>query len=209
MRRLRIIGVVLVLLYCDSFVTAQRGRGYLETKGRVLDLVFPTDGDREPYYRKLVLRFEDSDSQITVLIHYGGGAEVIRYSLKGLDDSKFSRLIMDMVDETSPITEQELAAKLKIDTIRSRVDEKAVKGALKELQALRISPVLATRRCVDGCSRYEFWDDTGQESVHYILCGRLNKYPADKLVQWMVNFRERLPSMIDSSAASNTQAAVP
>jgi len=183
---------------------AQAGDRQLDTKSRVLDLAFPLDAPSESYsyYQKLVLRYGDSDTQFVVVdyvvypVNPGGRVQVFRYSLEGMGEGELSQLITKMVGENPQVTDQEIAAKLKVVVTRSPMEYKVFDRALKELKAIRISPVLSNRIGVDEISEYEYWWDDWQESVHYTLIGPFKHDPQDQLVQWMIRFRANLPNMM-------------
>lgn len=188
---------------------AQPGDRYLDIKARVLDLVYPLDVAPRPYLMKLVLRFGDSDTQLVVLIypvypvHPGGRAEIIRYSLAGMGDGELSQLISKMVAQNPDVTDREIAAKLKVNVTRSPIEYNALNRALKDLKAVRISPILASRVAVDEYSEYEYWYDGGQESVHYTITGPFKGDPQDQLVQWMIKFRASFPDLMKPPSAPN------
>jgi hypothetical protein len=68
-------------------------------KAQVLDLAFPLNVSAKPFLSKMVLRFGDSDTQITVVTYPGGKSELIRYSLAGMTSGGLSQLISKMVAE--------------------------------------------------------------------------------------------------------------
>jgi hypothetical protein len=189
-------------------VAAQPGNRHLDMKARVLDLVFPLDFASEPYFEKLILRFGDSDTQLVVLVYFnyparpGGNSEIIRYSIAGMDDGELSQLISKMVVEKPDVKPEEIAAKLKVTVTRSSIDSKALDRALRDLRAVRISPILGTGICVDQCPEFDFWYDDGQDSVHYTISGDGGESPQEKLVQWMIRFREDLPGLLKPPSAS-------
>jgi hypothetical protein len=154
----------------------------------------------------MTLRYGDSDSQLVVLtypvypVHAGGQAELISYTITGMGGDNLSQFISEMAAQNPSVTDQEIAAKLKVDVKRSAIGYEVLSRFLDELRAIRISPVLASRVAVDEYSEYEFWYNNGQESVHYKVVGPFKDDPQDKLVQWMIKFRTGLPELM--SAAS-------
>ena len=188
---------------------AQPGDRRLDTKARVLDLLFPLDVTPDPYLMKLTLRFGDSDTQFVVVIypvypvHPGGRSEIIRYSLAGMGDGELSQLISKMLAQNPDVTDREIAAKLKVNVSRSPIKYDALDRALKDLKAVQISPILKSRVAVDEYSEYEYWYDTWQESVHYTITGPFKDAPQDQLVQWMIRFRARLADLMETHSAAD------
>jgi hypothetical protein len=86
-----------------------------------------------------------------------------------------------------------------VDVSRTALEQGALDHALEELKAIQISPVLASRVAVDEFSEYEFWYDTWQESVHYIVTSPFQGSAQDRLGKWMVEFRANLPRLLKAS----------
>ena len=200
---------VTALLCCIAFAAsdmAQPGDRSMNTEARVLDILFPLDVTPKPYFSKMILRYGDSDTQLVVIVYPpypilpGGRAEVIHYSLEGMGDGQLSQLISRMETENPGVKDQEIAAKVKVKVTRSPINYEALDRALRELKAVRISPILANRVAVDECSEYEFWYDTWQESVHYAITCASGNIPQDKLAQWMTRFRANLPALLKAPA---------
>lgn len=187
------------MLSCVLFAAtanAQPGDRRLDMKARVLDILFPLDVGPTPYFSRMVLRFSDSDTQLVVVTYPGGKSELIRYSLEGVSSRELAHLISKMVAENPDVKAQEIAAKLKVSVSRSPIESGALKPALDELKAIRISPVLVSRVAVDEFSEYEFWYDNWQESVHYTITSPFGKDPQDQLGRWMTKFRENIPNLL-------------
>lgn len=205
------LALTCVMVSCSLFpatAMAQPGNRSLNMKARVLDIVFPLDVAPKLNFLKMVLRFSDSDSQLIVVVYpdtekyWIRRCEIISYELEGMEEDQLFQLVSKMVAENPDITPQEIAARLKVKVTRSAVDPEAFYRARDELKAVRISPILADRVAVDDYSEYEFWYDNGQESVHYTLTGPFEGDPQDKLVQWMIRFRARVPDLLKASAAA-------
>jgi len=179
------------LLSTVTAIAQTGGRNPLDIRGQVLDQLFPLDVTSKPYYVKLVLRFSDSDTQLVVLVYPGGESELISYTLRGVSGDGLSQLISKLIAENPNLPYREIAAKVKVSTTRSPIEYKALSHALDELKAIRISPFLTTRVVCDEVSQYDFWFDTGEESVHYTLYGPFKEDPQDLIVQWMIKFRAR------------------
>jgi hypothetical protein len=199
------IAVACTLLSCIFLIapaTAQSGDRGLDMKARVLDILFPLDIGTTTYFSKMVLRFSDSDTQFVLVTYFGGKSELIRYGLAGIKSGELAQLISKMVAENPDLKEQDIASKLKVDVDRSPVDREALNRALNELKAIRISPVLANSVAVDEYPEYEFWYDTGQESVHYTITGPFGNASQDKLGKWMVKFRASVPALLKSGSGA-------
>ena len=185
-RRYAFLGSVLLGFFSVISASAQPGDRYLNIKARVLDLVFPLDVAPKPYLSKMILRYGDSDSQIVIVIYPGGKTEIIRYTISG----DLNGLISAMTSANPDVKEQEIAAKLKVKIRSSTISHEILNRALEELKTIHISPILESREAVDEVSEYEFWYDQWRECVHYTIMGPFKGTPQDKLVQWMVKFRE-------------------
>lgn len=186
--------VMCALCLCVLSTTAiaqTRGRNPLDVKGHVLDQLFPLDVTSKPYHVKLVLRFGDSDTQLIVLDYPGGESELVKQTLKSVSGEGLSQLISKLIAANPNLEDREIAAKIKVTTTRQPIEYKALSHALDELKAIRISPFLRTRVVCDEVSNYDFWFDTGEESVHYALYGPFRGDPQDLIVQWMIKFRAR------------------
>jgi hypothetical protein len=198
-----VIGSLLMgVLFSAGF--AQPGNRQLDTKASVLDRLFPIDVTPQPYHLRMVLRFNDPESQLTVVIYPGGRSEAISYTLADMKRGDLERLIEQVETETPEVTVSGLASRVQVNTERSLLDGKLVERALKRLRAIRVSPALPTLTCVDACPRYEYWYDTWQDSVHLSLIGA-DKGPVAGLVRWMIEFRDNLPNLKQPSSG---QAAV-
>jgi hypothetical protein len=178
-----------------------------DMKGRVLDFLFRSDAVTSPFLSKMTLRYGDSDSQLVVVtypvysVHPGGRAEVIRYTITGMGSYNLSQFISKMAAQNPNVTDQEIAAKLKVDVKRSPIRYEALSRFVDDLKAIRISPVLASRVAVDEYYEYEFWYNNGQESVHYKVAGPFKDDPQDKLVQWMIRFQTGVRELMNAASA--------
>ena len=131
-----------LLLALASVLTAdgQPGRRRLDLRGQVFDLVFPTHSERS-YFSKMVLRFSDTQSQLTVLVYTGGQTEIIRHRMSGVTAAELNGLTVKAFQDNT-ITPASIASKLKVDMSRVSVDyEQTVVPALEELKTIRLSPV--------------------------------------------------------------------
>src|SRR5262245_14336132 len=101
---------------------AQPGDRYLLMKSQVLDILFPLDVAPKPYVAKMVLRFGDSDSQLTVVLYPGKKAEIVQFRLVDMAPGDLERAISKAVADDSRVTAGALAAKLRVDVTRRSVD---------------------------------------------------------------------------------------
>jgi len=118
-----------------------------------------------------------------------------------MGSDNLAQFISRMAAQNPNVTDQEIAAKLKVEVKRSPISYEALKRFLDELGAIRISPMSVGRIAVDEYSEYEFWYTGGQESVHYKLVGPFKDDPQDKLVQWMIRFRTSVPELMSAASA--------
>ena len=173
---------------------------------RVLDAVFPLDPGVSSYFARMTLRFSDSDTQLVAVTHLvyppdpRGRAELISYSIAGLGNGSLPQFISKMLAQDPKVTAPEIAAKLKVHVTSSPIGYEALERFVNELKSIRISPILQSRVAVDEYSGYEFWYDTGQESVHYTLTGPFEHAPQDQLVQWMIRFRASVPDLLKAGS---------
>ena len=114
-----------------------------------------------------------------------------------------SQFISKMAAQNPSVTDQEIAAKLKVEVKHSPISYEALKRSLDELKAMRIPPILASRVAVDEYSEYQFWYNTGQESVHYVITSPFGNDPQDQLGKWMTRFRDNVPNLLKASLEPN------
>ncbi len=185
----------------------QSGGVTADMKDRVLDLLFRSDAATSPFLSKMTARYGDSDSQLVEMtypvypVHPGGQAELVSYTIAGMGGDNLSQFISKIAARKPNVTDHEIAAKLKVEVKRSPISYVALKRFLDELEAIRISPMLASRVVVDEYSEYQFWYNNGQESVHYKVVGPFKDDPQDKLVQWMIRFRSGVPELLSAASA--------
>jgi hypothetical protein len=189
------IAVACSFLLLSIAAVAQPGDRYLNMMPRVLNVIFPLEVGPQPYSLKMILRFGDTNTQIAVVVYPEGKSEIIYYKLAGMNDDKLWELISRMVAENPETKETEIAAQLRVEVSRSSIKYESLKHALDELKSIKISPILADRVAVDAYSEYEYWYDTWQESVHYVITGPFKGSPQDRLVQWMLKFRKSFPEV--------------
>jgi hypothetical protein len=126
---------------------------------------------------------------------------MISYTIAGLGSDSLSQFMSKMADKKPSVTNEEIAAKLKAVVKRSPIGYQVLRRYLEELKAIRISPMLASRVALDEYSEYEFWYNTGQESVHYKVTGPFKGDSQDKLVQWMIRLRTGVPELMSAASA--------
>ena len=185
-----------------DIAAAQPGSRRLDMKAQVLDAIFPLEVGPDAYFSKMVLRFGDSNTQLMVVVIPGAKSEITHYRLVGLSGNDLERLIAKMVAGNPQIKPQEIAAKLKVDVSRTRIDyDAALAPSIAELKSIRISPVLAGRVSVDQFSEYEFYYDTGQESVRYTILSPFQSEPQDDLGKWMLKLRAKAEGWLKGNSA--------
>ncbi len=120
-----------------------------------------------------------------------------------MGDGELSVLISKMAAQNPRVTDQEIAAKVRVNVTRSPMEREALEPYLADLDKIRISPILESRVCVDYCPEYEYWYDTWQESIHYVIAGDSMSSAQDQLVRWMIKFRASLPGLLKTPSAAN------
>jgi hypothetical protein len=136
-------------------------------------------------------------AQLVALIYPGGACELVRHQVAGIDGKDMNgeellRLVSKAVTENPHVGEREIVAKLKVKNTRLPLECGALDRAIDGLKTLRISPFLETRVAVDAYSQYDYWFNSGQESVHYTITGPFQTGSQDQLVAWMTKFRAGL-----------------
>jgi hypothetical protein len=193
--------VVCTLLLCalsTPAISQTRDRNPPEVYADVLNLLFPLNVESKPYYVKFILRFHDTDTQLVLIVYPGRTSELVSFSLDNMKGSDLFKLISEMLVKNPGVKDEEIAAKVKVHTTRTAVDYKAVEPALNDLKSIRISPFFQTRVFVDEYSEYDYWFDSGQESVHYKICSidSAAADPQDQLAHWMTRFRANSASIV-------------
>jgi hypothetical protein len=158
---------------------------------RVLDQL-PTDvaSLKGSYFSKLMLRFTKPDSQLVLVIYSGWKSELVSYTFPDLGGKTLSEYVWDMVRSHPQMRDEEIAAGAKVMTKRAFVDSRKVERTIAELQKIKISPFPGPVVPLDEYSTYEYrWESPEGESVHYRAYGVFNQRPTDKLVHWMIRFR--------------------
>lgn len=192
------LGSAVVLPFFVALVAiAQPGDGHVGIGDSVLDMLCPVESSGEPYFTRMTLRFGDSATQLVVLTYPpsranpSGRTELIRCSVGGMEGGNFSQLIRKIQAKNPGATDQEIADKVKVEVTYASLDRKTLDDSMNDLKALRISPVLQGRIALDEYSVYQFWYDTGQEYVHYLIAGPFHDGAQDGLVQWMIKFQAK------------------
>ncbi len=200
----RIVGsLVMALMLCTLATVAQPGDRYLDIKAQVLDILFPLDVGPRPYLLKLVLRYGDSDTQYVVVLYPGQDAEMVSYSLAGISSGEFANLISSMTAKDPKLKPEDIAAKLRVEVKRTRLDFKALSATVKDLEAIRVSPLPARNIAVDDYSSYEYWCDSWQEYVHYTITGGSKDSSQKQLLEWMIKFRSKVPHLMEHLVAAS------
>ena len=187
----------LFVLFAPTKLDAQ-DRDPLDAHDRVLDLLFPLKVESKPYFVKLILRFHSDASQLALVVYPGGESELVRSTLDSMNARDLFQLVSKTLIENPHANEEEIAAKVKVRTTRFPTQYKTMEPMLNDLKAIRISPFLNTRIGVDEVTWYDFWFDTGQESVHYkILYNSTLGDAQDNLARWMTRFRATCEGLVN------------
>jgi len=187
---------------------AQPGDRALDPKARILDVLFPVEVPQKPYFFKIVLRFDDADTQVMAVVYpdkqkyWIRRCEVTTMFLGDNVKRELTESLSKLPSEASDDAVRAIAPGLKVEVSRIVIAPEALDKQLSELKSIRISPLLASRISVDNFSEYEFWYDSWQESVHYAITGSPGKAPQDELVRWMLRFKADLPNLLKKSSAS-------
>jgi hypothetical protein len=159
-------------------------------RNRVSDLLFPTSVASKPYNARFVLRFPDPDSELVLIIYPGKQSELVTYKVEGLRDQTLFQYIWDALRTNPQIRDEEIASNIRVTSKRSVVEFQKLERAVDELKNIKISPFFETRIAVDEYSDYDYWFDSGGESVHYRVHRLFQHTAQDDLVHWMTRFRE-------------------
>jgi hypothetical protein len=191
-----IVSALLLCALSAPAISQTRDLNPSEVYSDVLNLLFPLNVESKPYYVKLILRFSDTDAQLALIVYPGGASELVSFSLDSMKGSDLFKLVSEMLAKNPSVKDEEIAAKVRVRTTRSALDYKAVEPALNDLKSIRISPFLNTRTAVDEYTKYEYWFYSGQESIHYRICGDCTKGTQDQLARWMTSFRANSLRMV-------------
>lgn len=205
--QIRTVAAFLTCVAIPLIANAHPGDRALNPKARVLDVLFPVEVPQRPYFFKVVLRFDDSDTQAVFVVYpdkekyWIRRCEVTTYSLDEEVQRELSASLSKLTPEASDTAVRAVASELKVEMNRVTIAPEALDKPLSELKSIRIPPVLSAHVSVDQFSEYEFWYDSWQESVHYSIVGTPGKAPQDELVRWMVKFKAELPDLLKRSSA--------
>ena len=159
---------------------------------RVLDLLFSRNVITKDYYVRLVLRFSNPDSQLVLMLYPGGSSDVVRYTLSGNAGENVSQVASAMLQRDPRVDDKKIAERFRVTEEKLQIDQVKVQRALGALKKINISPFFDTASAVDERQLYDFWFDSGGESVHYSFFGPYKGKSKDELVQWMIEFRDAL-----------------
>ena len=137
------------------------------------------------------------DSQLVLVtysvdppLHQSPECELISYNIRTSSGESLLTLVMRMLEQSPSVSETEIAAAVLVDVARRPIPLKSRDKILRDLAALRLSPILASRICVDDCPRFDYWyEHSGGEVIHLRLYGGSGKDLQDRLVKWMLKFR--------------------
>lgn len=205
--RLRIVlGIGAAVSIVAAAVTAQATTtDPIQMKADLLDRLLPLEGASRPWFDKIVVRFSNPigdfgevprpDSQLVLFTypvappaHETPECELVSYTVRSRSGGGLSTLIRRKLDLNPSVSADDIALAVVIDVQRRSISMKERDKIIRDLKRLRLSPVLATRICLDNCPRYDFWHDTGTEVVRYTLRGGHGTDSEGRLVAWMDGF---------------------
>jgi hypothetical protein len=186
-------------------------RSPIDVKAHVLDRLFPLDGESKPrYFDKVIVRFSASfssvdpeatqaayDTQLVLVtylvdppLHPLPECELIFYNIRTGNGESLSKLVTRMLEQNPNVSETEIAAAIVVSVTRRPIPLKERDKILGELAAVRLSPLLASRLCLDDCPTFDYWYESGgRDVVHFTLHGDSGKELQNRLVKWMIKFR--------------------
>ena len=195
----RLVALSIVLLAWSADSGAQPGNRYLDMESRVLDSLFPLNvAQAKPYKWKIVLRFTDSASQVTLVSYAAARIEVLEHQVVGMEEGGIGRFVAKLLRQDASVSERRIAAQLKVKTTRTSIDREALSPLIDELRRIAPSPVLEDRGGTNF-ARYEFWYDTWQEAVHFTVLYPWGSTPLDGLAAWMRKCREEVSPLLRAS----------
>jgi hypothetical protein len=207
----------LLIPLCCLFALSPCGlaeKAHFISNREVLDCLFPKEFDAEPYLEKVVLRFDDSSTELVLLMdpvatdHAPGPSELVQYTL-GITEGDLLKRIEEILVKNPQASVEQVASHFKVSTKRVPIADSQVKRVLDELKSIRVSPALGTRIGGDSSFFLNFWYFGFAESVHYQLIGPHHGDPQDELVKWMLGFRERLPELLGAGGPDPNKASIP
>lgn len=191
-----ILTLAVAVLVASSYgsASAQPGNRRVDMESRVLDVVLPLDVQNEPYRWRMVLRFTDSASQLTLVARAGSRIEVTERRVVAMDNGRLAGLVTRSMEQNRSISERQIAAQLKVETVRRVIDADSISPLLEDLRRVTLSPILEDRGGTNF-ARYEFRYDTWQEAAHYTVLTPYGATPLDDLAAWMRKCRERVAAL--------------
>jgi hypothetical protein len=140
-----------------------------------------------------VLRFSDPESQLVLIVYASWKSELVSYTLEGPNGKPYSQYIADRLRAQPQLSDEELTAAVHVSTSRSFPEPSKIEDAIEGLRGIKLSPFLEMTVPVDEFSNYEYWLDSGEDSVHYKLHGPVQRTSSTgQLVRWMIDFRKNL-----------------
>jgi hypothetical protein len=208
-------GRAMVVCFCFALgAGAKSGDRPANIKDNVLDILFQPDAQESLHISKMTLRFGDTDTQLVVLVyprfpaHLGGQAEIVSYSIAGVGNAGLSPLIDKMVAQDPNVTAREIADKLKVSITHVPLDIAVLRKSMRRLRTIRLSPLIVLRSASDDYSQYNYWYDSGQESVHFSFVGPFRGDAQDRLVQWMIGFKNSFADLCKADSAPKPSTRV-
>ena len=204
--QIRTTATILACTLMALIGSAQPTDRALTPKARVLDFLFTVEVTQRPYLFKLALRFYDAGTQVVIVVYpdkekyWVRRCEVTTYSLDGGVRRELAESLSKLPPEASDDAVRAIVSRLKVQAKRVAIAPEALAKPLSELRSIKISPMLPMYASLDEVSRYEFWYNTWQDSVHYSMFGPPGKAQGE-LVRWMIRLKTELPDLLKGSSA--------
>jgi hypothetical protein len=211
--RVRIVTLFLGAVISTIVGQAQPGYQLHNPASRIFDIVFPVDVpvSQQPYFLKMVLRYEGSDYMQFVVVIYSDDdkywvrrCEITEYVLDDKSKAKLPQLLSKLSSDSPDEAVRATAAELKVAVSRFTVAPEAVYKILADLKSIKVSPAINTRTGLDSISEYQFWYDTWEESDYYSIMGPSGNATQDALSRWMIGFKANFPDFLKEASASET-----
>jgi hypothetical protein len=99
----------------------QPGARILDSKARLLDVLFPLDVPQRPYFLKMVLRYHDENTQLVVVVYpdkeryWIRKCEITKYSLADGEKTQLAESLSRLTTETTDEEVRGIAAKIKVE----------------------------------------------------------------------------------------------
>ena len=118
------------------------------------------------YFQRLVLRFSRPWLQIVITRPFGGDPDQIQ--IFAVDSPKdVDKFINEINAGSEQRSAEEIAKEIRVVRKNVSLRRKDIDLWFHELTMLKLSPRLDSYICGEGCSQFDLWFDTRQDSVRY------------------------------------------